>query len=93
VSPGSDQIAHPRFAFQRAEPPPEALMSRSETTKFLRGLPEGWQATRTARGHIRLRHPRAARAVIAPGTPGDWRSVRNALAEMRRALRDGGAPG
>ncbi len=64
----------------------------SETTKFLRALPAGWQATRTAGGHIRLRHPKAARVVITGSTPSDRRARCNTLAAMRRALRDGVQP-
>lgn len=65
-------------------------MANSDTMKFLRDLSEGWQATRTARGHIKLLHTDAVRVVILPGTPSDWCSLRKTRAEMLRALRDGG---
>ena len=64
-------------------------MAKAEMKSFLRSLPHGWQATLTARGHIRLFHPEAVRVVIAPGNPSDWRNLRNIRAEMRRAMRHG----
>lgn len=48
---------------------------------------EGWSAEKTKKGHWRLTHPKAAYHVIAPGTPSDYRSVKNTESELRRALR------
>jgi predicted RNA binding protein YcfA (HicA-like mRNA interferase family) len=48
---------------------------------------EGWAAEQTKKGHWRLTHPKAAYHVIAPGTPSDYRSVKNTEAELRRAMR------
>ena len=60
------------------------------TTEFLRrARRDGWQASPTRGGHIRLEHPDAAGPVIAPSTPSDWRSLANTQAEMRRQLRAG----
>jgi hypothetical protein len=47
----------------------------------------GWRAERTGRDHFRLVHPDARRPVYCASTPGCGRGFRNALAEMRRALR------
>lgn len=58
------------------------------TTEFLRrARRDGWQASPTRGGHIRLEHPDAAGPVIAPSTPSDHRGLANTLAEMRRQLR------
>lgn len=60
------------------------------TTEFLRrARRDGWQASPTRGGHIRLEHPDAAGPVIAPSTPSDHRAMANAMAEMRRQLRQG----
>lgn len=60
------------------------------TTEFLRrARRDGWQASPTRGGHIRLEHPDAAGPVIAPSTPSDHRAMANAMAEMRRQLRAG----
>ena len=60
------------------------------TTEFLRrARRDGWQASPTRGGHIRLEHPDAAGPVIAPSTPSDHRAMANAMAEMRRKLRQG----
>lgn len=47
---------------------------------------KGWRSSLTRKGHIRLMHDRAARFVIAPGTPSDYRSWKNTLAQMNRLV-------
>lgn len=60
------------------------------TAEFLRrARRDGWQASPTRGGHVRLEHPDAAGPVIAPSTPSDHRAMANAMAEMRRKLRQG----
>jgi len=56
--------------------------------QLLAEFPE-WVVVRTGRGHVRLTSP-SGRHVFIPGTPGDWRTLHNARAQMRRA--DGGDP-
>jgi hypothetical protein len=46
----------------------------------------GWTVTKTASGHIRLRHPSGA-LIYTGSTPSDHRAVRNAAADVRRAER------
>jgi hypothetical protein len=65
-------------------------MARADWTGFLRNLPEGWVASRTSGGHVRLMHPDAPHPVFAPSTPSDWRCCHQTRAQMRRALRSGG---
>lgn len=51
----------------------------------------GWTIRRTRRGHLLWTAPDGTRVVTA-GTPSDWRSLRNDLAQLRRAgltVRDG----
>lgn len=47
---------------------------------------KGWHCSLTAKGHFRLMHDRTARCVIAPGTPLDYRSMKNTLAQMNRLV-------
>ncbi len=60
-------------------------------TRFLRQLPaaerDGWTATPTRGGHLRLDHPAAAVPVYCASTPSDHRSLKNTLAQMRRVLQ------
>ncbi|GCE80351.1 hypothetical protein [Komagataeibacter oboediens] len=51
-----------------------------------RARAQGWHGSLTSKGHIRLMHDRAARFVIAPGTPSDYRSWKNTLAQMNRLV-------
>jgi predicted RNA binding protein YcfA (HicA-like mRNA interferase family) len=44
----------------------------------------GWSASKTSHGHWRLRHANGSTVVI-PSTPGDWRSLHNAKANLKRA--------
>ena len=54
---------------------------------------QGWRVERRCGcGHLLLRHPEAARAVVISGTPGSPRSVRNDRAQLRRALGSQAAP-
>jgi predicted RNA binding protein YcfA (HicA-like mRNA interferase family) len=46
----------------------------------------GWLAALARNSHVRLSHPSGA-VVIASGTPGDHRVVRDVRADLRRALR------
>lgn len=43
----------------------------------------GWKPSKTNGGHIRWRHACGA-VVFAPSTPGDRRSLKNTLAQLRR---------
>lgn len=46
----------------------------------------GWDMTWTRGGHLRFSKP-GRQTVYASGTPGDWRSSRNAMAMLSRADR------
>ena len=46
----------------------------------------GWAVSRTASGHLRMRHP-GSTLVLAGGTPSDTGAVRNATADLKRAER------
>lgn len=48
---------------------------------------EGWSATKTGGGHIKMTHPDARNPVFIASTPSESRSFLNAEAEMRRALQ------
>lgn len=53
--------------------------------KLVRALDrQGFTTTRTRRGHFAVRRDGLIVAVLA-GTPSDWRSTRNVLAQLRRA--------
>ena len=47
---------------------------------------DGWSASVTRGGHIRLDHPEATMPIFAASTPSDHRALANAIAMMRRAL-------
>lgn len=51
----------------------------------------GFEATRTGRCHLKFRHsdPRVQLA-YSPGTPSDYRSLRNSLAMLKRRVREAG---
>lgn len=55
-----------------------------DTIKGLCG--EGWSASRTNGGHIRLNHPRAEKPVFTSSTPSDFRTPQNLLRDCRSAL-------
>ena len=44
----------------------------------------GWEITRRRGGHLAWRSPSGA-VVFTPGSPSDWRGIRNDIAELRRA--------
>ncbi len=48
---------------------------------------EGFDVSRTQNGHLKLSRP-GCPSVYTGSTPGDTRSVKNAVARMRRAKRD-----
>lgn len=56
-----------------------------ETRQLVRDLTRQGFATRTtSKGHITVKRRGITVAVLA-GTPSDWRSARNSLAQLRRA--------
>jgi predicted RNA binding protein YcfA (HicA-like mRNA interferase family) len=47
---------------------------------------QGWEVTRTRRGHLKFRSPDPGVPLIfGSGTPSDYRSPRNLAAHLRRA--------
>lgn len=47
---------------------------------------QGWRVERTAKGHVRFVPPDPTMPiVVASGTPGDRRAIRNLLAALRRS--------
>jgi hypothetical protein len=61
-------------------------MTRAAHARTMRDLAREYGATLDVTGscHYRLRLPSGA-IVFAPGTPSDWRALRNVRAELRRA--------
>lgn len=58
-----------------------------EQRTFIRSAErKGWTVSYTKAGHIKLSRP-GVRPVYAAGTPSDRRAWKNALCEMRRAVR------
>ncbi|MHB8730522.1 MAG: type II toxin-antitoxin system HicA family toxin [bacterium] len=48
-------------------------------------LAQGWRVDTTTRGHLRFWPlDKSLPPSISSGTPGDWRAVRNLLADLRR---------
>jgi hypothetical protein len=43
----------------------------------------GWTVSLTGGGHYRIKPP-AGRLLFVPSTPSDWRSIRNARADLRK---------
>lgn len=69
-------------------------MSNGHVLKFYREFTkQGWQYEVTAGSQIRLTHPQVRGFVMCSLTPSDHRAKRNIAAFLRRALRDGKAPG
>jgi predicted RNA binding protein YcfA (HicA-like mRNA interferase family) len=67
-------------------------MGQLSTGKDVQGLVklcvlQGWQVSRTRRGHLRLVSPSGV-IVIGPGRAGEWRAVANFRASLRRAGAD-----
>lgn len=54
--------------------------------ELLKKLP-GWEAELTSR-HIRLVHPETGATVIAAKTPSDCRTIKNTLADCKRAVKE-----
>jgi predicted RNA binding protein YcfA (HicA-like mRNA interferase family) len=50
----------------------------------------GWKASLTNGGHVRLEHLEAAAVVVTSSTPSCCRTIRNLMAEMKRALKEVG---
>ncbi len=46
---------------------------------------QGWRVRPLKSGHVLLLAPDGKSTATLPGTPSDWRSLKNAIAEMRRA--------
>lgn len=90
--PGSlDHHHHVCVRESRVLPAPaeeNAVSARNDMNKLVRALErEGFIATRTAKNHIRFRHPAFSGCVIAASTPSDHRSVKNLQACLKRKLR------
>lgn len=66
-------------------------MTRSTHARTMRVLAKEYGATLDVTGgsHYRLRLPSGA-VVFAPGTPSDWRALRNLRANLRRAAGEKG---
>lgn len=74
------------------------LATHGETRELLLELERagGWIGRRTRRNHIQLQYVPTGGSMTCPGTPGDWRGMRNLRADVRRILTgfrpgDGGA--
>jgi len=64
------------------------MSAHSTMTKLLRALErEGFVATRTNGGHLRIEHPAMSGYVFGPSTPSDSRGIKNLLATLKRKLR------
>lgn len=50
-------------------------------------MEDGWSAELTAGGHIKFTHPLVNRVVFGPSTPSDYRSTKNAEAELGSVLK------
>jgi hypothetical protein len=60
-------------------------VTKKDIRRLLKDLArQGFTTNRTSRGHVAVRRDGMIVAVLA-GTPSDWRSYRNALAQLRRA--------
>ncbi len=64
------------------------MSAHTTMIKLLRELErDGFTATRTSGGHLRLSHPAISGCVFGPSTPSDHRAVKNLLAMLKRKLR------
>lgn len=64
------------------------MSAHSTMTKLLRVLErDGFVATRTNGGHLRIEHPDMLGCVFGPSTPSDGRGIKNMLAMLKRKLR------
>lgn len=50
----------------------------------------GWVTTQAKNSHFRFRHPKGGPQVYCANTPGDYRSHLNALADLKRVMRQQG---
>jgi predicted RNA binding protein YcfA (HicA-like mRNA interferase family) len=47
---------------------------------------QGWEVTRTKKGHLQFIPPDPTRPMVhGSGTPSDWRSLKNLIAQLRRS--------
>lgn len=61
------------------------MMSQKDVRDLIKELHrQGFETSRTSKGHIRVRKDGVTVSVFA-GTPSDWRSWRNSIADLRRA--------
>ena len=59
----------------------------SEMNKLARKLEkQGFTVAKKKGGHWKITHPRMARAVFAPASPSDPRSLRNVEAKIKRLM-------
>jgi predicted RNA binding protein YcfA (HicA-like mRNA interferase family) len=64
------------------------MSGSSKMKELLRALErEGFSASRTKGGHVRVIHPAMDGCVFGPSTPSDHRGVKNLLATLKRKLR------
>ena len=64
------------------------MSAHTTMTTLLRELErDGFPATRTAGGHLRVRHPLISGCVFGPSTPSDRRGIKNLVATLKRRLR------
>ncbi len=49
-------------------------------------ITHGFEVARTARGHLKFSG--CGVVVVTSGTPGDWRSIPNAISRLKRAQRE-----
>lgn len=64
------------------------MSAHSNMTKLLRELErEGYSATRTNGGHLKIRHSQMTGSVFCPSTPSDHRGMKNLVAILKRKLR------
>lgn len=63
-------------------------MASKEMVQLARRLEhQGWAVTRTKRDHYRFISP-DGKTIYAPGTPSDYRSIRNVIAKLRQTGAD-----
>lgn len=67
-------------------------MSRTHVKPPKGLLLDGWSAEAGGK-HLRLTHPKVRGFILASLTPSDGRALKNAHAQMRRAMQAGMAPG
>ena len=62
------------------------MSTRASWHRQLRDLATayGWRVLHTRSGHFKLVHPDTGARVYAPGSPSDWRALRNLRSDLRR---------